>query len=226
MQASAPLSDERMLRSLAEQLKVPLTLIARQSELGSVDSLSIINLRTQDALRLIEAYLLTGYLHGQQQLQLEPVPLKALMYDVAHELEPLAKQAGKRIDLVNKGRFGQAIAHHEALKTALTLLGKAFLSESFSSGEAVRLQAYKYENRIQVGMYSQNTLTAEAFAVGQTLYGKAHQAVPSAHPAPATEIYLADSLLQSMAATLQVSKHGENTGLVTNLMPNQQLALI
>jgi hypothetical protein len=230
LDAFAPKPDERLLRSIAEQLKIPLTRIARQSELGADDSLEHIKTHSQEALRLVEAYLLTSYLHGQHQLQLEPVSLKALLYDVAHELEPRAKQLNTTVQLVPKGRIGLVMANAPALRQALTLLASSFfdqyLEEELSSTRLLMLRAFTYEGKVQTGVYGNSHLTQEAVQAGKSLYGKARQAVPAVLPSPATEIYLADALLATMACSLHVSRHGEQAGLVTSLTPSQQLALI
>lgn len=228
MDAQAPQSDERLLRSLAEQLKIPLTLIARQSELAASDSLQTIHAHSKDAIRLIEAYLLAGYLHGQQQLQLEPVSIKALLYDVAHELEPKAKQHSTKLELTHKGRFGLVMAHAGALRYALTLLGVATLDQISDNNapQVVNFRAYSYEGKIQAGVYGQSHLTSEDLQVGKELFGSAHQATPHASSSPSTELYLADALLRTMHTSVHVSHHKEQTGLVTSLFPSQQLSLL
>lgn len=219
--------DEKLLRSLAEQLKLPLTRIARQSELADIADITSIHTSAASALRLIEGFLLQSHMHGQNQLQLEPVSLKAMLYDIGQELTPLTRQTGKQLNISQKGRWGQVMANPSALKTALLLLGHAAIASSEDSdNDTILLWAHKYGNSVQAGIFSDNNLTSEALTQGRDLYGKAKQAVPSALGTAAAEIYLADSLISSMALELSVSKQGGLTGLVTNLLPSKQMALI
>jgi hypothetical protein len=219
--------DARLLMSLAEHLKLPLTQIARQTELEEV-SLETIRGAADNALRLVEGFLLSSYLHGQYQLQLEPVSLKAMLYDVAHELGPFAKASGCKLELSHKGSYGNVMAHRQALETAMMLIGHAFIEENQQRDKLapIVLTAHKNSKFISTGVFSDNNLSSEAFNEGKELYGKAKQALPSTHSAPAAEIFVANSLLQGMASGLSVTHYRGLTGLVTGLLPSQQLKLV
>jgi hypothetical protein len=87
--------DQRLLRALAEQLKLPLLQIARQAELAvNHDNiyLNSINSIAEMSLRLIDGFLLSAENYGQEVLPLEPVSVSSLLYDTAQMLQPLAKQ--------------------------------------------------------------------------------------------------------------------------------------
>ena len=76
-------SSTRLMRALAEELKLPLMQISRSAELGQLDSgnnLQIIETTASNALRLLDGYILTTQLMGeQQQLEIEPVSVTAVL---------------------------------------------------------------------------------------------------------------------------------------------------
>ena len=79
---------ERLLQALAEQLKSPLLQIAYHAEAAQPDAFTEIRTASDRALRLLDSYLLSI---NQQQLELEPVSVSSVLYDVAHALYPLAR---------------------------------------------------------------------------------------------------------------------------------------
>src|SRR5262245_1575323 len=88
---------DSLLVSVAEQLKVPLTTIARQAELGKLTGqLGLIDtdtIRTQAtaALALVDSYLLgLELLYANTRLQLEPVSIASTITDAAHDLDRFA----------------------------------------------------------------------------------------------------------------------------------------
>src|SRR6185436_14559132 len=87
------LGADSLLLSVAEQLKAPLTAIARQAELGQltgqVELTDAAAIRTQAtaALTLVDSYLLgLDLMQRQTQLRLEPVSIASTITDAAHDL--------------------------------------------------------------------------------------------------------------------------------------------
>src|SRR6476661_3212441 len=104
---------DNLLLSVAEHLKVPLTTIARQAELGQltgrVELTDAAAIRTQAtaALTLVESYLLGLELMSQQgSLQLEPVSVSSTLMDAAHDLDRFAKHYQVQLEVEVGGKFG------------------------------------------------------------------------------------------------------------------------
>ena len=85
--------DERLLRALAEQLKMPLLQIARTAEFaaetGDTKSLTNISYIAETALRLVDGFLLSADRQAQEVFHLEPVSVSSILQDTAHKLAPL-----------------------------------------------------------------------------------------------------------------------------------------
>ena len=98
-----------MLLSVAEQLKTPLTVIARQMELADIAETTVsprlVHSQAQAALTLVDSYLLGLQLaSSQQQLELEPVSVSSMLADTVHQLDHYAKQYDVEMDVRIAGR--------------------------------------------------------------------------------------------------------------------------
>lgn len=229
--------QERLLDSLAEQIKSPLMQIARLAELEQLSSrpqnLADIELTADMALRLIDSYLLSIKLsRAQNYLQLEPVSVSAVLNDTAHQLSKLAKQYDCKLELHLAGRYEPVLAHQAGLEAALSSLGYAFV-EAQSSLEhkqqpTIKLAAHRSRNGIVTGMFTGNNenLTASLYRRGRGLYGQARQPMFSLTSFSGAGIFVADSLLASMSTKLRIAHHQRLTGLAATLLPSQQMVLV
>src|SRR6185503_14304070 len=119
-----------LLAAVAEQLKVPLTVIARQAELaqltgttGAADPV-LVRAQADAALQLVDSYLLGLQLMREQtRLELEPVSVSSTVVDIAHALTRFANQYGVDIEVAITGRFQPVMAHAKGLRAALLSLG-------------------------------------------------------------------------------------------------------
>lgn len=223
--------QERLLRAVAEQLKMPLLHIARQSELDSANSplLQSISYTADMAMRMIDSYLLSVQLSGQPSLQLEPVSVSSVLQDVAHRLSPLAKQYDHDLDISLKGKYGPVMANAQSLEAAYTMLGYAML-EAQSAGETrqrVLLGAHKTGQGIVAGVFGeQEGLSADMFRRARALYGRSRQALPSMTSSSGASVMIADSIFHTMAVPMRVAQHHKLTGFAATLLPSQQLQLV
>src|SRR5262249_21000540 len=105
-------ADERLLRALAEQLKLPFLQIARQAELYSQEhpELNSIMSIAGLSLRFIDGFLLSVEAN-QQALPLEPVSVSSILYDAAHVLEPTARQHNCELEIQVNGKYGPVMAN-------------------------------------------------------------------------------------------------------------------
>jgi len=233
----AQLSDqERLFLGLAEQLSRPLLQIAQLAELAAHDELAAAHERWQTAaavshasLQLVESYALSLRVHGKvTPLHLEPVTVSSLLYDTAHHLQPFAKQYDVELQLEPGPRVQPIIADRAVLQSALTSLGQVFVVAQAEADERtpVRLSAHRGRHGMVAGLYGKSTLGAESLRRAQTLYGQARQPLEHLVSGPAAGVFVADSLLRTLAARLHVARYRGLTGLAATLQPSQQLQLV
>lgn len=219
-------------RSLADELKLPLMQIARSAELAEPEmagrELRTIETAAENALRLIDGYLLVTALGKQQQLDLAPVSLTATLYDVAQDLYQLSKLYDTTIDIKVLGSMEQVMAHAGALRTALASLTYTFLTGGIKGRkQTITLLAQHTKQGITAGVLSNYAhLSAEDLQQARELYGKARQPAGGITQNSGVGLYIADNLFAAMESPLKVIKSGRQTGVAGNLLRSQQLALL
>lgn len=226
-------TDQRLLLALAEQLKVPLLQIARRAELlqnarKNTRQLAIIEMTADNALRLIDHYLLSIRLKAEGAA-LEPVSVASVLHDTAQALSKLAADYNCRLEMHLSGRYEPVMAHREGLEAALTSLGHDLIEAEAQQNKqpVITLAAHRGKKGIVAGVFGDSGgLTADMFRRARLLYGTARQPLNTVSANPATGIFVADSLLYSMRARLRVAHHHKLSGLAATLLPSQQLALL
>lgn len=233
MRAYSDLPEERLLKALAEQLKVPLLQIAREAELGVLNqdtsALSDIEYAADMALRLIDGYLLSMQLHAAPNLQLEPVSLSAVLDDVAHQLQHLARQYNCDLAVSLSGKYEPVMGHREALETAYLCLGYAFIESIPPSDQrhSVTFAAHRSAYGLVAGVFgNQPNWSSEVYRRGRALYGHAKQSMPGLTAQNGAGIFVADSLLKSVASSLRMGRHHNLSGVAATLVPSKQLQLV
>lgn len=230
--SSGSIPDERLLRALAEQLKLPLLQIARQAELAANPSSTYLNSISSIAdmsLTLIDGFLLSVERHDQQSLELEPLSVSSLLYDTAQALQPIARQHDCDIEVNLSGKYGPVMAHDKSVRAALMLVGYSLVEARTEDAERHRLvlAAHKSVSGLVTGLFdNQPGLSTDMFRRGRALYGYARQAMPSVGAGSGAGIFVADALLKSMAAPLHLARHHKFNGLATTLIPSQQMQMV
>ena len=223
-----------LLRSVAEQLKVPLTVIARQAELSEfansrIDAASI-RLQTETALTLVDAYLLGLQLaSGQMSLELEPVSIGSLLVETIHELSAFAKHYGVLMELHVGGRYEPVMANRRAFKFALMSLGYALIeSEPAQAGSRrLRLAAHRSPHGISAGIYGEyEKLNTDAWRTALELCGRARQPLTALTNSSGAGIFVANTLARAMNSNLRVARRGKESGFAVTLLPSQQMQLV
>lgn len=217
-------------RSLAAELKLPLTQIARTAELvqsgQSPEGLRSIEAAASSGLRLIDSFLLLS--DQQRQLPLTPVSVSALLYSVAEEMSDLSRLYDAKIDIRLGSSTPQIMAHGAGLEAALTALVYTFLTGGLRSRkQTVTLIAKRSGGSVVTGVVcSSANITAEDLQLARRLFGRA--AGPANHITQNSGVglYMADNLLTAMEAPLKVIRNGRQTGLAATLLPSQQLVLL
>lgn len=225
--------QERLLRALAEQLKLPLLQIAREAELAQstqdLKAFDSITYTADMALRLVDSYLLSVQLRALPTLELEPVSVSAVLQDTAHKLNQLAKQYNCDLQVDLKGKYQPVMAHRQSLEAAYATLGYAFIEAATAADKKheVVLGAHQSTKGLVAGVFgNQPGLNTDIFKRGSALFGSAKQAVPAFSSTSGAGIFVAQSLLSNIEAPLHPSKHNKLSGLAATLLPSQQLSLV
>ena len=237
--------DVRLLESIAEQLKLPLAVIARQAELSDVEGaitpedLQVIVRQAAMAVGLVDNYLLGLQLaEGQVELALEPLSAAAVLTDVAHELDSFAKQYGVHLALHIAGRYEPVVAHRRTLRAALTSLGYELIAaqaahqagsefDGKTPGARLTLASHRTSQGIVVGMYGDYEILSESrWRSALALCGRAHQPFGALVSGSAAGLFVAEALLEAMAARLRVGRFQNQRGMAVTLQPSCQLRLV
>jgi hypothetical protein len=231
--------SQQLLMSVAEQIKLPLLQIARQAELGQLTGathgpqLSQIQTTADSALSLIDNYVLAVRLNLEahaQALDLEPVSVSSVLYDVGHQLSRYATNYGVNLELHIAGRYGTVMAHRAGLEAALVSLGLSLI-EALPAQESPQLKLQLATHRcrygVVAGLYTDTEgLTSDALRQGQRLHGQSRQPLLNLSHTAGAGVFVADSLLRAMNLQLKVSRHHRLYGLGAVLQPNHQLQLV
>jgi hypothetical protein len=233
MASRRSIPDERLLRALAEQLKLPLLQIARSAELARTsknpEALMTISYIAETALRLVDGFLLGVDRHVQGLGHLEQVSVASVLNDTAHKLAPLAKQNGCDVELSLHGKYGPVMAHRESLESAIMLLGYGMVEARTPEQRRHRvvLAAHKSAYGLVAGVFdNQPGLSADMLKRGKALYGTARQTMPKASAANGASVFVADALFSTMKAPLHVARHNSLSGLAGTLHPSSQMNLV
>ncbi len=207
---------KRLFMALTEQLKTPLTQIARLSELAKInnytrESLKEIESSSLAALSLIDSYMLNNRINlGQQIISFEPLSAPLILQEVAHELEPMASQYNCKLVIKNIGKSPPIMANSKALRVAMASLASVFIEASQNSSKKKRqvsLVTKKESEGVLTGVFTKNeVLNAKVLANAQKLYGQAKMPIPNLANTGAG-IFIAESLIESLSAQLKFSRY-------------------
>lgn len=227
-----------VLAAVAEQLKVPLTVIARQAELAEVadypgmQGAEIIRAQSMAALTLVDSYLLgLALLREQTRLELEPVSVSSLLVDTAHELERYAHHYGVHLELITAGKYGPVMSHARGLKAALLSLGFA-LVEAQAAGDQrkprrLQLVAHRTPQGIVAGLYGDyESLYTKYWRSALELVGRAQQPFTVLGSGSGAGLFVADAIFRSMHTSLHVGRYRRLSGLAATLQPSRQLQFV
>ncbi len=232
-------TSEAMLRTVAEQLKLPLMQVARQAELarlhGGVTQDELLRMQTSAdaALQMVDCYLL-GMSVAEQGvlLEVEPVSVSSLFVETAHELEAFARQY--KVDLALKlgGKYAPVMAHRAGLKAALLSLGYTMIEalpslDSEMHRPQLSLAVHRTPKGISVGLYGEEKwLDADDLRKARELCGTAKQPLAAASSTSGAGVFVADVLFRAMHSQLRVGRYRNLNGLAATLQTSQQLRFV
>lgn len=219
-------AQHRLLRAMAEELKLPLVQLASSSEQqGNASD----NLTARMALKLIDGYLLGLPTEDQVELQLESLTLSSVMAEVAHELTPVAKQYNHSIQLDVAGRFGPVMANRLVLQSALVIAGNELLCSPREEGgqSTLTLATYKSRGGVRIGLFSDNVIIkTDTLRRAKALMGSARQSLPTGLHTSGAGLFVADQLLKTVDSSLCASHRRNTSGLSAQFLFSQQLQLL
>lgn len=219
--------SQRLTIALAEQLKLPLVQIAHGLESGAFQPLSLAE-NARLAIRLIDSFLLTNTGKNQESLPLEPVPLSAVLQDVAHQLYGHANRYDCQIKLDIAGRYQPVMAHRGHLQAALLALGYSFVEAAGANNTraSITLAAHRTKQGISGGIFGLNNMRSQLFNKARQLYGQVPQPLTGDAASSGVGLFIADTLLAQMNAPLHTSRHNRQKGLAATFIPSTQLKLV
>jgi hypothetical protein len=235
----APILSQRLLLSVAEELKLPLLQITRQAEqarLTGETDLAVIQTTADSALRLLDNYALGVRLAMEPEpMTIESVSISSVLYDAGQQLDALARNYGVGLELNIAGRYGPVLAHRQGLQAALVSLGAALIEALPAQAPAgqkdsqlkLHLATHRSRYGIVAGLYADTKqLTNEALQRGRELQRHSRQPLINLTHTSGAGIFVADTILKAMKLDLRASRHHRLYGLGTVLQPNHQLRLV
>lgn len=234
--------DEQLFVSLADGVSHTMLQLAALSDecitdgellrSSDTDQWQAVHDLTRTSLQLLESYTLTMRLQGgSASPEFEPVSVLSLLYDTLHELEPYAAQLSVRLELDVPQRLEPITSDRAILQSALLSLGQVFVAAQSQTDQTtpavLRLGAHRGGYGVVTGWYGQGLqLTTGALNRARKLGGWAQQPYAELVSGPASGVFIADSLLSSLATKLHVGRYHNATGLAITLPACRQLQLV
>lgn len=216
--------------SIAHELRMPLLNIARLSELqqsSTRPSFEAIETIADSILKLLDSYLIaTRYTNQQIKLELEPISLSAVMYDVAQYMDRLSRAQNCELRLKVQKHGGLVLAHPQAIKAAFLSLCYAFLHSSDQTKKAViTLETHRVQGSVIAGVVSDDIhIEKNVFMKGQQLAGKAYQSIKDI-PTNGAGYFIAANLFETMTVPVQYIHSNRRFGIMGTFHSSSQLAL-
>jgi hypothetical protein len=228
----AALSDDLSLPLL--QIKTTLEVLQGKSLTSKASSAHSDSMRlSADAgLQLIEAYRLTLKAYEHDLTHMQPVAIGAVLQDVAHKLEPYAKEYATDLIVDVQGKLTPVLAHKPSLEAALQCLGASMIRAQAAATQQKRYYLMLGAHRgnggvIATGVFSEiEGLSDKTLRTAHNLVGKSHQPLPNIPAGAASGILIADMLCASMWQPLRAAAHRKITGLATSVPVSQQLQFV
>ena len=230
------IDQSALLRGLALDLRLPLLQIKNKLEniqleaTYSTKDLNSLSLSTESGLRLLEAFSLSTSSNRQDQLQLEPVAISALLDDAAHALSGYAKQYSTNLEVSSSPGLKPVLAHKKTALLALTILGESLVRTQLPNSRknnTLVFGAHRYQSQIIAGVFGNfEGLSSKSLQLARRLCGTAQQPISSLAAHSGGGILIADQLCAAFSRPLQFSQHEKQQGFATIFQISNQLQLL
>lgn len=224
-------TSNQLLGSLAQELKTPLTLIARHAELEGLNtenkSFYALQDTAEQAMKLIDGYLLMAQSeYGQASLPLQTIGVGSVIYDVIEEFRPYAKE--NKFIISSEINDDIVMTHPEGLRTALWCMVRLAADHSSNGSRSeIFIKAGRAKDKsIAVSVLSGFEVTKRDIDLARELQGKSHLSASMTSHSSGIQLAIADILTSSIGASLKPAKGRGLTGLSMKLLKSQQLQLV
>jgi K+-sensing histidine kinase KdpD len=217
------------LRALAHELKHPLVNIARRAELADAEAVLAIRRTAEQALMLIDCYLLTAQTnHGQLALELSPATVGSILYDASVQMRPHLDNHNASI-LLDDRTHEPVMTHRPALLSIINVFGNTLMDARENDGhQDIVLRGYRTRSgNLGIGVFSEDAqLSQGQLRRALDLQGRAHMPLASASASAHVSLAIADSLCRAIGGAMQVKRMGRFSGLATELPRSEQMAFV
>jgi signal transduction histidine kinase len=225
------LADQKILHTVAEYIKTPLTRILAHLQLvdyGASLDRDFMEVTAVSAVRLIDSYLLSTQIYNQQQqLVLEPVSVAAVMNDVFQQMSAFARLQNKQPELIVGKKLGLVMASSRALHAALTTLTYSILQQGSHGHSRVTFMVTRSGGKIRCGIFDSSLqVSSDTLSKVQKLHGRASRPSADLPHGAGSGLALADGIITGMGSKLVVTKSRYGKGLVADFLPSTQLAFL
>ena len=218
----------------AHELKSPLALIrqlALSVEMGHVSSEEVdrlihqIRLTSERALRLTSD--VTRSSRQDTLFDLEPLNPVSVCEEVAHELSPLFKAQGKRIEVNGHARPPLLVGNHDLLKRVLLNFGDNALHYALTD-EPVQLQVHGIGEHVRIGVrdYGPALPTDIWENLIARLRSQAAQPVSSRPQSSGLGLYIAGQFAAMMDGSIGATRHRNGVTFYVDMAASRQLSLL
>lgn len=220
--------SDKNLKSLARELKIPLTAIAREAELHQIDGISK---KATEAMTLLDGYLLAAQTeYGQVGLPLETIGIGSVIYEVGQDIRGFASARQVQV-MAHVNSHSPVMAHRRGLKIALECLAQVALSsepEGDSPGNRLELVTYEKRNgKTAAGVVSDRTrLTPRDLVRAALLNGQSHMSLSLSSAGSGIRLAIASQLAESIGAQLTILSRNGLNGVGLELAKSEQLQLV
>jgi hypothetical protein len=230
-----------LLLTLSQDLTLPLLQVKSSIELLQAKSFSkgITRQHAADSLisvdtglQLVEAYKLLLNAEDISLMPAQPLAISSVLEEIAHKLEPYAKQYRTSIEVSIQSRLAPVLAHQASLNAALEILASSLIRAQAAQSDKSRykliLGAHRSAgNTVAAGAFSDvQGLSDRTLRAARGLVGKARQPLPAVPAGSATGVLVADMLCASLWQPLRAAAHHSLPGLVTMLPASKQLQFV
>lgn len=228
----AALSDDLVLPFLQIRSTLELLDVEKYAKKTAPERAQSMLLSVESGLQLLSAYRLALASGSSEAMPLEPVAVGAILQDVAHQLDPYAKQYSTELQIDVRGRLKPVLAHRPSLVAAIQVLSASLIraqnAENQQKSYSILLAAHKNgDNGIAAGVFSDVAgLSDKTLRSARSLVGKARQPLPNLPSGAASGVLIADMLCAAMWAPLRASAHRGMNGLSTSVPSSKQLNFV
>jgi len=220
---------DKNLRALAKELKIPLTTIASEADLNSIESIAR---KARDVMTLLDGYLLAAQTeYGQVGLQLETTGVGSILYEASLDVKELAKERGLAVS-TSDDSSAAVMTHKRGLKIALGCLAQLALETDShkepSVGNELCFVAYERRNgKTVAGVLSGRlSILPQDIKRANVLYGDSHLALSTQASGSGIRLAIAQQLAYSLGARLMTLRRKGMQGIGLELIKSEQMQLV